>query len=53
MINSQIVFAIISADIQVEPALLQIQTTTILRPFKKSNCEKTFKYLMLNSSAIS
>ena len=53
MINSQTVLAIIQPTTQVEPPLLQIQTTTILRPFKNSDCEETLKYLMLNSSAIS
>ena len=37
---------------QVEPPLVQILTTTTLRPFKNSVCEKTLKYLMLNSLAI-
>ena len=39
---------------QVEgPPLVQILTTTTLRPFKNSICEKTLKYLMLNSLTIS
>ena len=37
---------------QVEPPLVQILTTTTLRPFKNSVCEKTLKFLMLNSLAI-
>ena len=31
---------------QGEPPLVQIQTTTTLRPFKNSNFEKTLKHLM-------
>ena len=52
MINSQIV-AIISADNASGPLLVQILTTTTLRPFRNSVCEKTLKYLKLNSLAIS
>ena len=34
---------------QVEPPLVQIQTTTTLRPFKNSVCKKTLNYLMLKT----
>ena len=38
---------------QVEgPPLVQILTTTTLRPFENSVCEKTLKYLMLNSQVV-
>ena len=55
MINSQIALAIIlfQPTMQVEPPLVQIQTITTLRLFKNSVCEKTLKYLMLKSLAIS
>ena len=53
MINSHIVLAIISADNASGTTTCTIQTTTTLRPFENSNCEKTLKHLMLKSLAMS